>query len=105
MFTGKEDHVISLEQARVLVQRWRERGSALAGDPGSEFFGRDVIEKILGQPGCVGLRIHHGRNAKGQHTMLLVGADADGNELLDGTIAEQGMPCPPFCGDGGMLSP
>lgn len=103
MSPGNEDHVISLEQAREQVRRWRDGKTARAGDPVCELFSRNVLDKILAQSGCAGLRIYHGRNEKGQHTVVLVGTDADGAELLDGAIAEQGKPCPPFCSTGSSL--
>ncbi|HEU4762849.1 MAG TPA: hypothetical protein VFS74_11060 [Gemmatimonadales bacterium] len=102
MFTGDEARAITLEEARGLVRRWREGRSALPGDPSCEFFGRDIIDKILAQEGCVGLRIYHGRNAKGQHALVLLGSDADGNNLAD-VIAEEGWPCPPVCPVSGGL--
>ncbi len=103
MFTGKEASAITLEEARELVRRWAEKRTALPGDPTCEFFGRDILDKILAQEGCVGIRVYHGRNAKGQHALVLVGTDASGAELVDGVIAEQGMPCPPYCGGGSSL--
>ncbi|HET7601491.1 MAG TPA: hypothetical protein VFK36_00650 [Gemmatimonadales bacterium] len=102
MFTGKEAGAVTLEEARELVRRWRETRSALPGDPSCEFFGRDILDKILAQEGCVGLRVYHGRNAKGQHALVLLGVDADGNNLTD-AIAEQGLPCPPVCPVSGHL--
>jgi hypothetical protein len=104
MFTGKEDHAITLDMAREMVRRWRDHGTALPGGPDCEFFARDILDKILAQEGCVGLRIYHGRNAKGQHVVVLVGADADGNDLVDGDIAEEGLPCPPHCSARGTLA-
>jgi hypothetical protein len=102
MFTGGEARSITVEEARDLVRRWRERQSALPGDPTCEFFGRDILDKILAQEGCVGLRVYHGRNAKGQHALVLVGADAEGNNLTD-VIGEEGWPCPPVCPASGSL--
>jgi hypothetical protein len=103
MFTGKEDHSITLDVARALVRRWRDHGTALPGDPDCEFFARDILDKILAQEGCVGLRIYHGRNQGGQHALVLVGTDAGGADLVDGVIAEQGKPCPPYCPEGSSL--
>lgn len=97
MSTGKEDHEITVEQAREHVRRWRDGKTAQSGDPVCEFFSRSVLDKILAQPGCVGLRIYHGRNEKGRHTLVLLGTDADGAELSAGVIAEEGLPCPPYC--------
>lgn len=104
MSTGNEDHVISLEQAREQVRRWRDGKTGRPGDPVCELFSRNVLDKILAQPGCAGLRIYHGRNEKGQHTVVLVGTDADGGDLADGTIAEKGQPCPPYCGERSILA-
>jgi hypothetical protein len=103
MFTGKEAGAVTLEEARELVRRWHEKGSALQGDPSCEFFGRDILDKILAQEGCVGFRIYHGRNSGGQHVLVLVGTDASGADLVDGVIAEQGKPCPPYCPEGSSL--
>lgn len=104
MFSGNSDHAITLDQAKALVKRQREHQSAIRGsDPQCEFFGRAALERILAQPGCAGIRIYHGRNDKGQHTLVLVGADGTGSDQLDGTIAEEGLPCPPACDDRSTL--
>jgi hypothetical protein len=103
MSTGKEGHEITVEQAREQVRRWQDGKTARAGDPVCELFSRNVLDKILAQPGCAGLRIYHGRNDKGQHTVVLVGAAADGSNLTD-VIAEQGVPCPPVCPVAGHLA-
>ena len=57
--------------------------------------GRDIIDQILAQPGCVGIRLYNAINEEGQKTMVYLGIDADGNNLLkrtvvmqDGTIAQ-----------------
>ena len=102
MSTGNEDHAISLEQAREHVRRWRDGKTARPGDPVCELFGRSVLDKILAQPGCAGLRIYHGRNEKGQHALVLLGSDTEGNNLTD-VIAEEGWPCPPVCPISGHL--
>ena len=98
MFSGQSDHAITLDEAKARVRRQREHQSAIRGsDPQCEFFGREVLDRILAQPGCAGIRIYHGRNDKGQHALVLVGTDASGGDQLDGTIAEKGRPCPPYC--------
>ena len=104
MFSGREDHAITLDEARALVRRQRAHQRAMGGrDPLCEFFGRAALERILAQPGCAGIRIYHGRNDKGLHTLVLVGADGTGSDQLDGTIAEEGFPCPPTCDERSSL--
>jgi len=44
--------------------------------------GRNIIDKILAQPGCVGMRFYYGLNEAGQKTLVYVGLDAEGKEIL-----------------------
>jgi hypothetical protein len=95
MFNGKEPHEVSAEQGKGYIRAWRaqnERAPVRA-----HFFGRDVLVKMLGEPNVVGLRFHHARGARGEETLVVTGVDVDGHSLWEGTIAEQTMPCPPFC--------
>jgi len=103
MFTGKENHRITLEQAQQMLAAHRKSPGAAADGPWCEFFGREAIEKLLAQDGCVGIRIYHGRNDKGQRALVLVGATTDGSNLDSGDILEVGLPCPPVCPDGSLL--
>jgi hypothetical protein len=74
------------------------------------FFGRDIINKILGQPGCMGIRIYHAINDNAEKTLVLIGADDRGKDMwpsdssgkgkLKGggnTVGDQAVPCPPNC--------
>lgn len=46
--------------------------------------GRDIIEKMLAQPGCAGLSIHpaYAKNST-VPTLVLAGVDAEGQEILE----------------------
>ena len=55
---------------------------AFPGEGGVFGLGRNIIEKILAQPGCVGMRFHHALNENGQKTLVYVGMDANGNDLV-----------------------
>jgi len=56
--------------------------------------GRNIIEQILAQPGCAGLRFYNAMNEAGQKTLVYVGVDAAGKDIVkrvmvqpNGTIA------------------
>ena len=51
----------------------------------NKFFtmGKNILEQVLSQPGCVGMRFYNGINEKGQKTLVYVGIDADGKDLLE----------------------
>jgi hypothetical protein len=95
MFTGKESHEIAADTARAYIRGWQSR--AAPGHTRAGFFGREILEKMLAQPDCAGLRIYHARHEKGHDTFVVVAADADGRDLWKGAVAENMLPCPPYC--------
>lgn len=48
--------------------------------------GRNIIEQILAQPGCVGISFYYGVNEEGKKTLVYVGIDADGKDLVKRTV-------------------
>jgi hypothetical protein len=47
--------------------------------------GRNIIESILAQPGCVGIQFYNAYNEMGEKTLVYVGLDADGKTILEYT--------------------
>lgn len=98
-FPGR-NHLIPLPEAVALTARYRASGS---GPVKAHLFDRSAFDAILGQAGCAGLRIYHARKPGGEETLVVVGTDAKGNDLLapgeDATslVAEEALPCPPLC--------
>lgn len=91
---GAGRHEISRAKAREYIQGWRagRKGGVHGG-----YMDRDVLDKMLAQPGCAGVRYYHARHPQGYDTIVLVGVDADGRDQWTGTIAEELLPCPPAC--------
>lgn len=101
-FTGKEDHKISLEEAKKYVKRYKEtkEKEGKKDYKKAAFFGREAIEQLLAQDGAVGIRIYYGQNEKGEDSPVIFAADEKGSNLIDeNNILERGLPCPPFCPD------
>lgn len=96
------DHRVSLKAASELARRHRQDGTHRASDSGA-FNGKPVME-LLSQPGCVGLRIYHGRGTAGETALILVGVDAKGNDMTEGLLLDSHLPCPPFCSDDNALN-
>jgi hypothetical protein len=95
------NHRISLREAAEHTKRHRDHEPKGAK---SHAFHKDQVLELLGHPGCVGLRIHHGRKADGTSTLVLTGIDAADNDLVGATMLEDPFPCPPFCGGGNQLN-
>ena len=54
--------------------------------------GRQIIDQILAQPGCEGMRFYKAYNEMGEETLVYVGLDAEGSTLLEfTTINNQGL--------------
>jgi hypothetical protein len=94
MYTGNENHTISLADASALTARYRQQfapGSCILG----EYFGKQAIQSLLNQTSCVGTRIYYGLDESNVPKLILVGVDANGNDMTQGAILEFGYPCPP----------
>lgn len=85
-------HFISVEEAALLLQRRpgkiTQRGGHLP---------RAVIDDLLSQSGCAGLRFYFGTKPDGSLALVFVGIDGDERDMTEGLIAEDFFPCPPFC--------
>ena len=49
----------------------------------SYFVGRNVLEQILAQPGCVGVKFYDAYNEAGEKVLVYVGATAQGTDILE----------------------
>ena len=99
-FPPKRDHTIPLAAAEALTRRYREHAGA--GAQRATMFPRDVFEALLAQPGCAGIRIYNGQAEDRTAASVLVGVNAEGNDMTSGALFEWGLPCPPYCGGGGL---
>jgi len=91
-------HRITLAEAA--EQTGRRPNKALKGG----MFLRKDLDDLLAQPGCSGLRFYYGQDKSGASSLILVGVDADGNDMEDGVLMDVHYPCPPVCGDANSLN-
>jgi hypothetical protein len=95
LYTGQEKHAITLDQAVKYIQNFKNNPAAPAIK--GAYFGRNIFDKILSQSGCIGIRYYYAATDSGVATIVLVGVDSHGNDLVNGTLAEMSYPCPPYC--------
>lgn len=94
-FDGTEGEKITLTVASGWTENYRDvMGS---GDPKGHFFGKDILNDILAQDGCQGIRIYYGINDDDEKVLILAGAKANEDDITD-LIADKSRPCPSFCG-------
>ena len=65
----------------------------------AHYFGKDVVEKIMKQPGCAGVRVYYSKKTNAKSGFMFVGVDKNGKDLLPIVLAGPTNLCPPFCGN------
>jgi hypothetical protein len=89
---GGKRHFVTREEAALLLSR---RPTRITGRGGH--LPRTVIDQVMSQPGCTGLRFYFGTKPDGSMTLVFVGIDEQERDMTDGAIVEDYYPCPPFC--------
>jgi hypothetical protein len=96
-FPGAEKHEITQANAEKYIQNFRKNPQTPKIHGGS--FQRAILDKILAQPDCDGIRIYYAQKEDSSSTFVLMGITAKGTDMTKGTIADMISPCPPFCGE------
>ncbi|NOQ72446.1 MAG: hypothetical protein GQ574_10620 [Crocinitomix sp.] len=92
-FDGTEGSQITLADGATMTAAHRiANPNAKLG----HFMGKDILNQILSQAGCMGIRTYHGLNSNGERELVLVGVDANENDMVSGIVADKANPCPPL---------
>lgn len=94
-FPGAEKHEVTLSDAVKYVQNFRTMNPTTKIKGGS--FQRAILDKILAQTDCDGIRYYFAQTEDSSSTLVLVGITAKGTDMTKGVIAEKALPCPPWC--------
>jgi hypothetical protein len=94
-YTGVGNHDVTIGQAQQFIQSYQSEPGAPRAK--ALYFERNIYDKILAQPGCVGIRQYFARNEAKEVTLVLVGVDSNGNDMINGIIGEGAQACPPLC--------
>jgi hypothetical protein len=95
MFTGNEDHTITLQEASDLTARFRLSVGALGLKGG--YFSKSAIQAVLNQPDAVGIRFYYGISLTFSPVLVMVGVKANGDDLINGIVLDKALMCPPAC--------
>ena len=74
---------VGLELGTQMIKNYRQANPT---DVQWYMVGREIIEKILMQPGCVGLKFYNAYNEEGQKTLVYVGIDQNGTAILEYSV-------------------
>ena len=88
-YNGSEGEAIELTEAAALTANYRSQNQGVAETVKAHFFGREILQKILAQEGCAGIRMYYGLDDEGAKQLVLIGVKADGQDMEDGTVADR----------------
>jgi hypothetical protein len=100
-FTGDEAEPIPLDLAARWTRNYRDKHP---NETKAHFFGRNIVQKILDQESCMGIRVFYALDDDSQKQLIMVGADGEANNQVDGVIADRTYPCPDQCGQADALN-
>ena len=95
-FAGHKNQSISFQEAKGLLKTSERIAASDAVI--AQYFGKDLVDKILAQPGCVSVRMYYGKHANGKSGVIIIGVDKYGKDMVSGVLALPTMICPPLCG-------
>jgi hypothetical protein len=102
-FNGTEGTAINQNTAGDWTKNYREQqGSTVL----SHFFGREILQDILEQPGCMGIRFYYAIDGNGNKQLVAAGANAEENDQLGDTfkVADDSKSGPPASGAANILN-
>ncbi len=91
---GKEGGQISLSEGAAMTAAYR---AANPGATKAHLFGKAILNDILAQDGCMGMRMYYGINNDGEKQLVLVGVDSDEHDMVNGIVADLSKLCPTMC--------
>jgi hypothetical protein len=80
VITGKEGGPIKLDEAASWTKNYREKNP---GETISQFFGREILERILAQDNCLGIRFYYALDHAGKKHLVITGVECDGNDQIN----------------------
>ena len=91
------------------AKRWIANYRTKHPDPDEKiacFFGSKIINDILAQQDCIGIRMYYAYDDNNDQQTILVGVNSSGNNIWDlsstqpgegGLVGDNGTWCPPWC--------
>lgn len=95
-YNANEGAQITLNEASQLTKNYRDQSGWLDRTL-SHYVGKTLIQSILSQEGCVGLRTYYAITEDGKKQLVFVGVDQEENDLYNGVLVDKTVSCPPFC--------
>mgnify|MGYP000489094508 CR=1 FL=1 len=93
--TNQMGEFITLDEAAQMTARYR--ATIQPGETIAVAVSTDVVNRLLSQENCKGLRFYFAVDAVASKTLVAVGIDQNGNDITSGLIADNFGKCPSIC--------
>ncbi len=97
-----DPNIISLTEAAALTKNFRDNNPVTAII--AQKLGKSAIQAILDQTSCVDLRAYYAQTDTGTPTLVFVGVDSNGDDIITGVIADRAAACPLNCSSANALN-
>jgi hypothetical protein len=101
-FSPNEGAIITLAEGAKMTANYRATISA--GETIAHAVGKNLVNAVLSQVACVGIRFYYAINNSGDRQLVAVGVDANGDDMTQGVILDEFTNCPPECGKPNVLN-
>jgi len=99
-FNGTEGDPITLTVGGTMTARFRSNYPTLTKGC---FFGKDLLNQILNQYGCKGIRMYFAQDEYNVLQLVIVGANDLEDDMCD-LVGDVSVLCPPRCGKKNVLN-
>ncbi len=89
-------HLISLAEAAVMTHAY-QNATQFQGMTVACMLDNNAYQQVMTQPGCTGVRTYFALDDLNNLTIVVVGVDAQGNDITSGIIMERANRCPILC--------
>jgi hypothetical protein len=94
--------IITKEEAKMFINAFKAK---YPQEVTAFFVGSNNVDLILKQAGCIGIRIYNGYSTiESKMNQVLVGVNAQQQDMDNGIIIERLYTCPPYCPTGGLMN-
>lgn len=101
-YDGSEGEQISLTEGAAMTAEYR---SQYPNEVKAHYIGKNIINSIFAQSGCVGIRIYQAVDTtSGDRQLVIVGVKSTGADMTGGIIADRAIPCNPNCDTASTLN-
>ena len=89
-------HIISLNEATTMTHAY-QNAQQFQGLTKACLIDNNAYQQLMTQAGCEGVRTYFALNDTGVLTIVVVGVDANGNDMTTGVILNHALDCPQVC--------